>query len=84
MNPFANPADAVVYEYVEFPKTEAPTFTFANFNQEFSKEGSTEGSTPSGQFVDFLNLKDMPQEGTTKVQLAIFQNFKDVLLPAEA
>ncbi len=32
------------------------------------------------RFVDFLNLKDMPQEKTTSVQLAIFQNFKDVLL----
>jgi hypothetical protein len=84
MNPFANPAEAVVYEYVEFPKTEAPTFTFADFNQEFSKEASAEGSTPSGHFVDFLNLKDMPQETTTTVQLAVFQNFKDVLLPAQA
>jgi hypothetical protein len=80
MNPFANPAEAVVYEYVEFPKPPAPTFTFTDFNQEFSKEGSA----PSGHFVDFLNLKDMPQETTTTVQLAIFQNFKDVLLPTEA
>jgi hypothetical protein len=79
MNPFANPAEAVVYEYTEFPKPEAPTFTFTDFNQDFSKEGSA----PSNHFVDFLNLKDMPQETTTTVQLAIFQNFKDVLLPTE-
>jgi hypothetical protein len=80
MNPFANPADAVPYEYVEFPKPPVASFAFADFGQDFSKEDSIF----SNRFVDFLNLKDMPQERTTSVQLAIFQNFKDVLLPSEA
>lgn len=80
MNPFANPAEAIVYEYVEFPKSETSTFKLADFSQEFSKEDSAS----SYKFVDFLNLKDMPQETIIKVQLAVFQNFKDVLLPAEA
>ena len=79
MNPFANPEESVLYEYVEFPKPETARFAFENFNQDFSKEETT---TVSNHFVDFLDLKDQPEEKTTSVQLAIFQNFKDVLLPS--
>jgi len=80
MNPFANPNEAIVYEYTEFPKQEDKNFS----NEDFDKELSKEDSSIAGNFVHFLNLKDMPQETGVKVQLAIFQNFKDVLLPAEA
>jgi hypothetical protein len=80
MNPFANPDEAVVYEYTEFPKQEDQQVTLPDFNQDLSKEDSAKPSN----FVHFLNLKDMPQEKGVTVQLAIFQNFKDVLLPAEA
>jgi hypothetical protein len=80
MNPFANPDEAVVYEYTEFPKQEDKNFS----NEDFDKELSKEDSTKPSNFVHFLNLKDMPQETGIKVQLAIFQNFKDVLLPSEA
>jgi hypothetical protein len=80
MNPFANPDEAVVYEYTEFPKQEDKIFS----NEDFDRDLSKEDSKPSGNFVHFLNLKDMPQEKGISVQLAIFQNFKDVLLPTEA
>jgi len=75
MNPFANPEDAVAYEYTEFPKPAASSFVFADFTQDLSQEVSTS----TNHFVDFLNLKDLPEEKITSVQLAIFQNFKDVL-----
>ncbi|HTA76120.1 MAG TPA: hypothetical protein VK791_03065 [bacterium] len=78
MNPFANPEDAVAYEYVEFPKQETNTFQF----MDFAKDLSQEVSASTNRFVDFLNLKDLPEEKTTSVQLAIFQNFKDVI-PSE-
>jgi len=81
MNPFAKPEEAVPYEYVEFPKPEAKRFTFEDFGKDFSKEVSA--SSSSQHFVDFLDLKDQPEERITSVQLAIFQNFKDVLLPSE-
>jgi hypothetical protein len=79
MNPFAKPEESVPYEYVEFPKVEVKRFSFENFSQDLSQEVSS----PSHPFVDFLDLKDQPEERITSVQLAILQNFKDVLLPAE-
>jgi hypothetical protein len=82
MTPFANPADAVPYELVEFPKPQAARFVFEDFSQDLSSETSSVSSS-SGKFVDFLNLKDLAEEKTTRVQLAVFQNFKDVLLPAK-
>ena len=79
MNPFANPDDAVLYEFVEFPKPENSGFQFSDFNQKLSDENpaSTHG------FVDFLNLSEFPQESIPSVQLAVFQNFKDVMVPSE-
>jgi hypothetical protein len=74
MNPFANPEDSVPYEYVEFPKQEAAGFQLASFDQELTAEGSAS----SNGFVDFLNIKDQPEEKPV-VQLAVFQNFKDVV-----
>jgi hypothetical protein len=79
MNPFANPDDAVPYEFVEFPKPENSGFQFSDFNQNFSDESSD----PSHGFVDFLNLGDLPQEKTVSVQLAVFQNFKEVIAASE-
>lgn len=79
MNPFAKPEESVPYEYVEFPKPEAKRFAF----EDFGKDLSAEDSSSSHPFVDFLDLKDQPEERITSVQLAIFQNFKDVLLPSK-
>ena len=80
MNPFAKPEESVPYEYVEFPKVETKRFTLEDLNQDLSKE---EDSSSSHPFVDFLDLKGQPEERITSVQLAILQNFKDVLLPSE-
>ncbi len=83
MNPFANPGDAVLYEYEEFPKPEA-SLSFLDFNQNLSQDSTREEITSSGHFVDFLNLGDQPKESIPTVQMAIFQNFKDVLIPSKS
>ncbi len=79
MNPFANPEEAMEYTYVEFPKVEAPAFELASFDQELAPE------TSSNSFVDFLKFDfSSTQNDTPVVQTAVFQDFKEVLPPANA
>lgn len=73
MNPFANPEESQTYEYEEFPKAEAA-----------SAVPSLEEIPASGSFVDFLRLKDMPEEDPTpQVQTIVLQDFKQVLPHAQ-
>ena len=70
MNPFANPEESHTYEYEEFPKVETMV-EIPSFEA-------------SGSFVDFLKLKDMPEEDPTpQVQNVILQDFKEVLPRAQ-
>jgi hypothetical protein len=72
MNPFAKPEEALAYEYEEFPKQES-----ASFDQEFAAENASNG------FVDFLHFNaSASQSDTPVVQLAVFQDFKEVLSPS--
>ncbi len=75
MNPFANPEEALVYTYEEFPKPEsAGAFELTAFDQELNPRGSTQG------FVDFLNFDSSSLVSDTPVvQIAVFQDFKEVL-----
>ena len=72
MNPFAKPEESTTYEYVEFPAP--PPVEVAHF----------EANSTSGSFIDFLTFKDLPVESTTPtVQTALFQDFKEILPPAQ-
>ncbi|HEY5038705.1 MAG TPA: hypothetical protein VIJ93_06510 [bacterium] len=74
MNAFANPEDATLYEFPEFPAPPRKVISFP------VPEG---GQT--GNFVDFEHSQSQPQEeSTTVVQTAIFQDFKEVLAPAQS
>ncbi len=78
MNPFANPEEAIAYTYDEFPKAETPAFEFSSFDQELS------GEPTASTFVDFLHFDSSTSSNDAPVvQTAIFQDFKEVLLPAE-
>ncbi len=77
MNPFAKPEEALAYEYEEFPKQESASFDLASFDQEFAAENASNG------FVDFLHFNaSASQSDTPVVQLAVFQDFKEVLSPS--
>jgi hypothetical protein len=68
MNSFANPADAIPFEYPEFPK--AVQVSFEAFNDPAVSPG----------FTDFTTAQSIaPDENVTLVQPAWFQDFKDVL-----
>lgn len=74
MNAFANPEDAFLYEFPEFP---APAREQVQFNV---PEG-----VQTGSFVDFEHSLEQSQEQTMSVvQSAIFQDFKEVLPHPEA
>ncbi len=73
MNPFANPEEAMPYDYTEFPKVEV---------QEAS---SLIPADAVGTFIDFETAQNAPAEETqTIVQTAIFQDFKEVLQTTQA
>ena len=71
---FANPQEAVTYEYVEFPAPEKKGIEFT----------VAEGVVV-GEFHDYMEYQDKPHEDLIPVvQTAILQDFKDVLTPPQA
>jgi hypothetical protein len=73
MNSFANPADATLFEYPEFPK--AVQVSFEAFNDPAVSPG----------FTDFVASQTMAtDENLTLVQPALFQDFKDVLAATQS
>jgi len=73
MNSFANPADATLFEYPEFPK--AVQESFEAFNDPAVSPG----------FTDFTTAQTIaPEETITLVQPALFQDFKDVLAATQS
>jgi hypothetical protein len=73
MNSFANPEDAILFEYPEFPK--AAQESFEAFNDPAVSPG----------FSDFYTAQTQThEESRTIVQPALFQDFKDVLAATQS
>jgi hypothetical protein len=69
MNAFAKPEEASNYEYPEFPAPPREEIQFP----------VAEGVSPGG-FVSFEESQNIPpEEVSTTVQTAVFQDFKQVL-----
>jgi len=74
MNAFANPEDALPYEYPEFPAPERPNL-----------EVEIPAGTSASGFVDYQQALEQPaEENVTVVQTAIFQDFREVLPAPQA
>lgn len=73
MNAFAKPEEALPYDYTEFPKVEV------------EDASAVIPADAAGSFIDFETAQMAPPAETqTVVQLAIFQDFKEVLQAAQA
>jgi len=70
---FANPHDAVTYEYAEFPAPEKRGIEFT----------VAEGVVV-GEFADYMEYQNQPHaDMMPTVQPAILQDFKEVLTPPQ-
>ncbi|HET9870839.1 MAG TPA: hypothetical protein VFR02_10135 [bacterium] len=72
MNSFANPEDAVPFEYPEFPK--AAKESFEAFNDPAVSPG----------FADFFAAQAQPPAEVPVVQPALLQDFKDVFAATQS
>lgn len=70
MNPFANPEETTPYIYTEFPKPESEVSEYSNLEgvQDYALRGFNPGDP----------AYNPAEDATPIVQLAIFQDFKEV------